>query len=144
MVDIKFKTLDDYAKVPEYKTPGAAGADLYSVENRDIRPGEVCAVSLGFSIAIPEGYEVQVRSRSGLALKEQVIVLNSPGTIDSDYRGPMMAILANLGKKTFFVSKGDRVAQMVVNKVETANFQSVEELNETDRGEGGFGSTGVS
>jgi len=143
-VRIEFKKLNPDARIPEYKTAGAAGADVYAVKNADIRPGGTTLIELGFSIAIPEGYEVQVRSRSGLALKNQVIVLNSPGTIDSDYRGPMGVILANFGKDVFYVNKGDRVAQLVINKVETFPYEEVEELDETERGVGGFGSTGVS
>lgn len=131
------------ARLPEYMTSGSAGADLYAVEGTEILPGQVLAVSVGFSMALPEGYEAQIRSRSGLALNNAVCVLNSPGTIDSDFRGVLKVILANLGPDPFVIKPGDRVAQMVINRVSQAEFQEVEVLDETDRGEGGFGSTGV-
>lgn len=143
MVDIKFKRLEPKAVIPSYETPGSAGADLYSVELLTILPGEVKLVPLGFAVEIPPGYEIQIRSRSGLALKKKVMVLNSPGTVDSDYRGPMMVLLTNFGKEPFVINPGDRIGQMVVNKVETARFNEVLKLEESHRGEGGFGSTGV-
>ena len=142
MPGIKFLRLHTDAILPEYKTEGAAGADVAAVENVDIPPGQVRAVNLGFAVSIPSGYEIQVRPRSGLALNHSVTVLNTPGTVDSDYRGPMKVILANFGEKTFFVSKGDRIAQLVVNKVEQGYFIEVGNLGETARGTGGFGSTG--
>lgn len=143
-VGILFKKLHPDAVVPEYKTPGAAGADLYSVEDIDVPAGQIRAVKLGFSVAIPQGYEIQVRPRSGLALNHMVTVLNSPGTIDSDYRGEVKVLLANLSQSTFRVSQGDRVAQAVVCAVPSAEYVVVPELDETSRGSGGFGSTGVS
>jgi dUTP pyrophosphatase len=143
MVEVKFKLLNDKAYVPIYTTPGSAGADLKSVEEVIIPTGQVRLVRLGFAVAIPEGYEIQVRSRSGLALKNGVMVLNSPGTVDSDYRGEMGVILANFGPRDFVVLPGDRIAQMVLNKVEKADFGVVEELDKTERGENGFGSSGV-
>ncbi len=142
MPAIKFFRLQPDALLPKYETEGAAGADVSSVETLDIPPGQVRAVNLGFAVSIPAGYEIQVRPRSGLALHHSITVLNAPGTVDSDYRGPMKVILANLGDKTFFVNKGDRVAQLVVNKVYQSQFIEVSSLGETARGTGGFGSTG--
>jgi len=140
---IKFKKLHEDAKLPSYQTAGAAGADVYSVENCTISPGETKVVKLGFSIEIEKGWEVQVRSRSGLAAKNSVFVLNSPGTIDEDYRGENMVILHNAGLKPFVVDVGDRIAQLVVNRATQAVFSEAEELTDTARGVGGFGSTGV-
>ncbi len=142
MPAIKFLRLQPDALLPKYETEGAAGADVSSVETLDIPPGQVRAVNLGFAVSIPAGYEIQVRPRSGLALHHSMTVLNAPGTVDSDYRGPMKVILANLGDKTFCVNKGDRIAQLVVNKVYQSQFIEVSGLGETARGTGGFGSTG--
>ncbi len=141
---IRFKKLDPEAVIPKYKTPGSAGADLSSVECVDIGPGETKMISLGFSVSIPPGYEIQIRSRSGLAAGFGVIVLNSPGTVDSDYRGPMKVILSNFGTKTFSVNRGDRIAQMILTEVSQAVFTIVDELDATVRGDRGFGSTGRS
>lgn len=142
VVEILFKRLHSDAVVPEFKTEGASGADLYSVEEAEIFPGEVKIVRLGFAVSIPKGYEIQVRPRSGLAGKNQITVLNTPGTVDSDFRGEMMVILANLGFKPFYVHKGDRIAQAVVSKVPHVKYTEVEELDETTRGAGMLGSTG--
>ena len=142
MPAIKFLRLQPDAVLPEYRTKGASGADVFSVENIDIPPGQVRAVDLGFAVSIPTGYEIQIRPRSGLALNHSITVLNTPGTVDSDYRGPMKVILVNLGEKTFFVNKGDRIAQLVVNAVHEGYFIEVSKLDETARGTGGFGSTG--
>jgi dUTP pyrophosphatase len=136
------KRLSEDAVIPAYQTPGSAGADLHAAEDVDLRPGEWKAVGTGLAFAIPEGYEVQIRPRSGLAFKHGVTVLNAPGTIDSDYRGEVRAILINNGSQVFRISKGDRVAQMVLAEVWQTGFHQVEELSETERGEGGFGSTG--
>lgn len=141
-VEVLFKKLHPDAVIPQYKTAGSAGADMYSVEDVDIEPGEVRAVRLGFAVAIPQGYEIQVRPRSGLALEHNITVMNSPGTVDSDYRGEMKVILANLGDIDFLVRKGDRIAQCVIAAVPTARFCEVDKLDETSRGSGGFGSTG--
>jgi len=130
------------AVIPEYKTTGSAGADLVSIQDVDIQPGKVGVVSLGFSVSFISGYEIQIRPRSGLAANYAVTVVNSPGTVDSDYRGPMKVLLINHGDKVFRVSKGDRVAQMVLSPVCRAEFEELETLDETERGEGGFGSTG--
>ena len=145
MIDVQFKRLHGDAVVPEYKTPGSAGGDLRSVEDTDIPPGEWRLIGLGFAVSFPQGYEIQIRPRSGLALKYGVTVLNSPGTVDCDYRGEMKVLLINHGSETFHVSKGDRIAQMVVNRIyDRMNvfFKEVEELDMTDRGTGGYGSTG--
>ena len=127
---------------PAYATAGAAGMDVVAAEDCAIAPGGRHAVATGFALAIPEGYEVQVRPRSGLALKHGVTCLNTPGTIDSDYRGEVKVILANLGDATFIVSRGDRIAQLVPATVQRAALDEVAELDETARGGGGFGSTG--
>lgn len=132
-------------KLPEYETKGSAGVDLQAnVENFVVlKPMERALVPTGLFIEIPEGYEAQVRARSGLAIKHGISLVNGIGTIDSDYRGEIKVILINLGDKDFTINSGDRIAQMVFIKHEQANFELVEELNETDRGIGGFGHTGV-
>jgi dUTP pyrophosphatase len=127
---------------PSYATEGAAGLDVVAAEDVTLAPGQRRAVATGFSIAIPPGYEVQVRPRSGLALKNGVTCLNTPGTIDEDYRGEVKVILANLGSEAFEVRRGERIAQLVPAPVLKARFSEVEELSETQRGAGGFGSTG--
>ena len=127
---------------PAYATAHAAGMDVVAAEDVTLAPGARHAVATGFAIAIPEGYEVQVRPRSGLALKHGVTCLNTPGTIDADYRGEVKVILANLGDEPFEVRRGERIAQLVPAAVQRARFAEVETLDETARGEGGFGSTG--
>jgi len=129
--------------LPAYASEGAAGMDVVAAETLTLRPGARHAVATGFAMAIPAGYEVQVRPRSGLALKYGVTCLNTPGTIDSDYRGEVKVILANLGDEAFEIKRGDRVAQLVPAPVQRAAFAEVETLDETVRGAGGFGSTGV-
>jgi dUTP pyrophosphatase len=128
--------------LPVYATEGAAGMDVVAAEELTLAPGQRHAVATGFAIAIPEGYEVQVRPRSGLALKHGVTCLNTPGTIDSDYRGEVKVILANLGSEPFPIKRGERIAQLVPAPVLKAAFRAVESLDETQRGAGGFGSTG--
>ncbi len=128
--------------LPTYATAGAAGMDVVAAEDVTLAPGARHAVATGFAIAIPEGYEVQVRPRSGLALKFGVTCLNTPGTIDEDYRGEIKVILANLGSGPFDVRRGDRIAQLVPAPVLRARIVEVDVLDTTDRGEGGFGSTG--
>jgi dUTP pyrophosphatase len=128
--------------VPAYATEGSAGMDVVAAEEITIPPGGRHAVATGFAMAIPPGYEVQVRPRSGLALKHGVTCLNTPGTIDSDYRGEVKVILANLSDTAFLVQRGDRIAQLVPAPVQRAELVSVETLDETARGSGGFGSTG--
>ncbi len=129
--------------LPAYATSGAAGMDVVAAEALTLSPGARHAVSTGFAMAIPEGYEVQVRPRSGLALKHGITCLNTPGTIDSDYRGEVKIILANLGDAPFEIALGDRIAQLVPAAVQRAALSEVDTLDETVRGAGGFGSTGV-
>ena len=128
--------------LPTYMSELAAGADVYSAVALTIAPGERAMVPTGFSIAVPAGYEAQVRPRSGLALKHGITVLNSPGTVDADYRGPVNVILANLGNEPFVIARGDRIAQLLIAPVSRAAFELVETLPDTARGDGGFGSTG--
>ncbi|VXD03049.1 dUTP diphosphatase [Sphingomonas sp. 8AM] len=128
--------------LPAYATSGAAGMDVVAAEDMTLAPGARAAVATGFAIAIPEGFEVQVRPRSGLALKHGLTCLNTPGTIDADYRGEIKVILANLGAEPFEVRRGERIAQLVPAAVTLAAMVEVEALKETDRGSGGFGSTG--
>ncbi|MEO7504829.1 MAG: dUTP diphosphatase [Sphingomicrobium sp.] len=128
--------------LPSYATPGAAGMDVVSAEDLDLAPGARHAVATGFRVAIPEGYEIQVRPRSGLAFKHGVSVPNTPGTIDSDYRGELKILLINHGSDPFPIRRGDRIAQLVPAAVTLASFDEVEELCDTARGTGGFGSTG--
>lgn len=128
--------------LPAYATSGAAGMDVVSAEDITIAPGARHAVASGFAVAIPEGYEIQVRPRSGLALKHGITVPNTPGTIDSDYRGELKIILINHGAEDFAIARGDRVAQLVLAPVTQARWNEVDDLDETARGAGGFGSTG--
>lgn len=128
--------------LPVYATAGAAGMDVVAAEEAVLAPGARAAIATGFALAIPTGYEVQVRPRSGLALKHGVTCLNTPGTIDSDYRGEVKVILANLGQEPFAIRRGDRIAQLVPAPVLRADLTEVETLDETARGTGGFGSTG--
>lgn len=141
--EIKF-TAEDGAKIPSYQTSGAAGADISAFIDEDIvlKSGERAFVPTGIKISIPEGFEVQVRPRSGLAAKNGVTVLNAPGTIDSDYRGEIKVILINLGKEDFTIKNGERIAQLVVAPVTRGVFVKAQALDNTERGEGGFGSTG--
>jgi dUTP pyrophosphatase len=128
--------------LPRYTTAGAAAMDICSSGNYDIPPNKSATVKTGFAVAVPEGYELQARPRSGLAAKYGITITNSPGTIDSDYRGEIMILLHNLGTETFRVSTGERIAQLVLAPVVQAEVEEVEELSETERGAGGFGSTG--
>lgn len=131
--------------LPEYATPQSAGMDLRANIDKPIllKSLDRVLIPTGLHIALPEGYEAQVRPRSGLAIKKGITCLNTPGTIDSDYRGDVGVILVNLSNEDFVVQPGERIAQMVINKFEQAEFELVEELNETERGEGGFGHTGI-
>ena len=129
--------------LPAYATSGAAGMDVVAAEDLVLAPGARHAVATGFAMAIPHGYEVQVRPRSGLALKHGITCLNTPGTIDSDYRGEVKVILANLGSEAFPIKRGDRIAQLVPAPVQHADLAEVDSLDQTDRGAGGFGSTGI-
>ena len=128
--------------LPAYASAGAAGMDVAAAEDVELAPGARAAVATGIAIAIPEGYEVQVRPRSGLALRHGVTCLNTPGTIDHDYRGEVKVILANLGTEAFQVVRGERIAQLVPAPVQRAAFALVDDLDDTVRGTGGFGSTG--
>lgn len=143
-VDVKC-ILSDGAVLPEYKTKGSAGADVcaFLAESLIIAPGKSAMIPTGLFFEIPLGYEIQVRPRSGLAAKNTVTVLNTPGTIDSDYRGELKIILINLGDKDFVVNNGDRIAQIIVAPVVQGNFLVVDSLSITERGTGGFGSTGI-
>ena len=145
MTKIQIKRLSTSVSIPKYETPGSSGLDVaaYIENNIIIYPGEKAIVSTGFSISIPIGYEVQIRPRSGLAAKKNITVLNTPGTIDADYRGEIKIILINLGKEKFIIENGDRIAQMVVCPVVQADLEEVKELSNTERGLGGFGSTGA-
>ena len=146
MIDIRIAVLrlphGDGLPLPAYATAGAAGLDIVAAEDVTLAPGARHAVATGFAIAIPAGYEVQVRPRSGLALKHGITCLNTPGTIDSDYRGEVKVILANLGSDDFAVVRGERIAQLVPAPVQRAILDEIDSLDETGRGSGGFGSTG--
>lgn len=128
--------------MPSYASDGAAGMDIVAAEGMTLRPGQRAAIATGIALAIPAGWEVQVRPRSGLALKHGVTCLNTPGTIDSDYRGEVRVILANLGDEYFEIKRGDRIAQLVPAQVQRAILVEVDTLDDTARGSGGFGSTG--
>ena len=145
MIKVLIKKLNPSVELPSYKTNGASGMDLMAFLEKPINlePGKSCLVSTGLSVAFPKEYEIQIRPRSGLAAKNQISVLNTPGTIDSDYRGEIKVILINLGGKAFTVEKGTRIAQMVLCPIVKAKIKEVEALEETKRGLGGFGSTGV-
>ena len=143
MMEIKFKKLNRAAQIPSYQTIGASGFDLHSVEDVTLHMGQVHLVSTGLSLEIPEGYELQVRARSGLAAKKGVFLVNGIGTIDSDYRGEIKIILSTCLRAPIELKAGERIAQGVVMKIEQASISESTELSETDRGAGGFGSTGV-
>ena len=144
MIKVLVKKLQPSVKLPSYKTNGASGMDLmaYIDKSIELRPGESCLVPTGLSVAFPKEYEIQIRPRSGLAAKNNISVLNTPGTIDSDYRGEIKVILFNHGDKEFTVNNNDRIAQMILMPILKMNFETVEALPETIRGSGGFGSTG--
>ena len=142
MIKLKVKKLNKLAEIPQYQTDEAAGFDLHSIEDIVIAPNERKLIGTGLSFEIPKGYEIQIRPRSGLAYKHGITVLNSPGTIDSDYRGEIKVLLINHSNESFEIKVGERIAQAVIQAVIQANFEEVEELNDTTRGAGGFGSTG--
>jgi len=144
MVKILVKKFDKNIKLPVYKTSGSSGMDLVAyVKSRiNIKPGKTSIISTGIAVAIPKNYEIQIRPRSGLAAKKGISVLNTPGTVDSDYRGEIKIILINLSKKSFVVKSGDRIAQMILCPVAKCELQKVKKLPKTIRGKGGFGSTG--
>ncbi len=149
MVQVRVKTLEHFAglELPRYQTPGSAGMDLPAALPEDapvtLQPGEWQLIPTGLAIALPEGYEAQVRPRSGLAAKFGISCVNTPGTIDADYRGEVRVNLINHGREPFVVKRGERIAQMVIAPVVQAILEPVESLDETQRGTGGFGSTGV-
>ncbi len=144
MINIKIRTKPG-ASVPEYRTPGSAGADIKAFLNKAVilNPGERTLVPTGLFLEIPEGYEAQIRPRSGLAIEHGIILPNSPGTIDSDYRGEIKVILLNAGQKPFSIEPEMRIAQLVLARVFRGDFVPAEELNATIRNEGGFGHTGI-
>lgn len=144
-IEIQIKRLPhgEGLPVPAYATAHAAGMDVVSAEEITLQPGDRHPVATGFALAIPEGYEIQVRPRSGLALKHGITVPNAPGTIDADYRGELKVLLINHGADPFPIQRGDRIAQLVVAPVQVASFAEVDMLDDTVRGQGGFGSTGV-
>ncbi len=144
MIPVKIKVASN-TKIPVYKSHGSSGADVFTCIEApiELQPGEITLVPSGISIELPPGYEAQIRPRSGLALKHGLTLLNTPGTIDSDYRGEIKIILANLGKESFIIENGMRIAQMVFCKVYRGEFIEVTEINVTDRNDGGFGHTGI-
>ncbi len=144
MVKVLVKKLDPNVQLPSYKTDGSSGMDLFAfIKNPvKIKPGTSKLIPTGISVAIPINFEIQIRPRSGLAAKSNISVLNTPGTVDSDYRGEVKIILFNHGKKEFIVNNNDRVAQMVLTPIAKVDFDEVEKLPNSLRGEGGFGSTG--
>ena len=141
---IKIKKLHPQAIIPKYQTTFSAGFDLHALDSHILKANERALISTGLAFEIESGFEVQVRPRSGLALKNGISVLNTPGTIDSDYRGEIKVILVNHSQEDFIIRKGDRIAQGVVNEITQAVFAEVEKLSESQRGESGFGSSGVS
>ena len=144
MTKILIKKLSEEAIIPKYETVGSSGMDICANIKKEIKiqSGDKAIIPSGFSLSIPKGFEVQIRPRSGLAAKKGISVLNSPGTIDADYRGEIKVILINLGKKDFIIEKGSRIAQMVLCPVIKANLKEEENLDSTKRGSSGFGSTG--
>ena len=144
MTEVLIKRLSKNIELPKYETNGSSGMDLSANIQKQIKiePGKTSVIPTGISVSIPKNFEIQIRSRSGLAAKSQISVLNSPGTIDADYRGELKVILINLGNKTFVVERGARIAQMVLCPIVKAKFKEVDSLDDTDRGASGFGSTG--
>ena len=145
MTEVLIKRLSKNIELPKYETNGSSGMDLSANVEKQVKiePGKTSVIPTGISVSIPKNFEIQIRPRSGLAAKNQISVLNTPGTIDADYRGEIKVILINLGNKTFKVEKGIRIAQMVLCPVEKAKIKEVEDLGKTNRGSGGFGSTGT-
>ena len=143
MINVKIKRIDSKAILPSYANPGDAGMDIHSMEDKRIYPGETVLIKTGLCIEIPENYEAQIRPRSGLALNNGITVLNSPGTIDSGYRGEIKIILINHSGKLFEIKQGMRIAQMVISPIIRAEIIEVISLVDSERGQGGFGSTGV-
>ncbi len=142
-IKIKIKKVHPEAIIPHYVHEGDAGMDVYSIEECTLNSQEIKLVKTGLAFEIPKGYEIQVRPKSGLALKHGITLTNSPGTLDSGYRGELGVILQNEGKNTYEVKKGEKIAQIVLAKYEEAEIEEVNEISETSRGDGGFGSTGL-
>ena len=145
MTEVLIKRLSKNIELPKYETSGSSGMDLSANIEKQIKiePGKTSIIPTGISVSIPKNFEIQIRSRSGLAAKSQISVLNSPGTIDADYRGELKVILINLSNKAFVVERGTRIAQMVLCPIVKAKFKEVDSLDDTNRGVGGFGSTGL-
>jgi len=141
-IEVEIKKLSENAKVPEYAHLTDAGADIFALEDTTIEPNETKLVKTGIAVAIPVGYEIQIRPRSGLSLKTGLRVANAPGTVDADYRGEVCVIMWNSGNETAEIKAGDKIAQMVINEVPMIRWKEVTELSSTERGSGGFGSTG--
>jgi len=139
---VGIKKLHPEAIIPKYAHKGDAGMDLHSIEDIVLQPNKVTSVKTGLSVEIPEGYEIQVRPRSGLAFKYGITIVNTPGTIDAGYRGEIVGIMINHGEQPYPIKKGERIGQLVLKKVEYMEFEVKEELSESSRGEGGLGSTG--
>ena len=145
MTEILIKRLSDNISLPKYETEGSSGMDLSAniIESIEIQPGNTAVIPTGIAVSIPKNFEIQIRPRSGLAAKHQISVLNTPGTIDADYRGELKVILINLGAKNFLIENGARIAQMVLCPIIKASLKEVKILENTKRGSGGFGSTGA-
>lgn len=145
MIQVEILKLNPAAEIPQYMTLGSAGCDVKAClpQSLKIEPGARVAVSTGLAFGIPQGFEIQVRPRSGLAIKKGLTVINAPGTIDSDYRGEVMVLLINLGRETVELQSGERIAQLVLQPVSQIDWKSTDKLSSTERGSGGFGSTGV-
>lgn len=142
-IKVKIEQVDKELPLPRFATQGSVAVDLHSAESFTLNPGEFRKVSTGIKLAVPQGYEGQVRPRSGLAVNHGISIVNTPGTLDSDYRGLLYVILINHGPNYFHIKKGDRIAQLVINKVELFDWEVIEHLDETERGVGGLGHTGI-
>ena len=145
MTEILIKRLSDNISLPKYETEGSSGMDLSAniIESIEIQPGNTAVIPTGIAVSIPKNFEIQIRPRSGLAAKHQISVLNTPGTIDADYRGEIGVLLVNLSSEPFVIEDGERIAQLVLASHEQASWQEVEILEDSSRGQGGFGSTGT-
>ncbi|NLU36483.1 MAG: dUTP diphosphatase [Clostridiales bacterium] len=140
---LKVKKIRPDARIPEYAHPGDAGLDLFSIEDAELLPGGSRLIRTGIVVELPEGTEAQIRPRSGLALKHQITLLNSPGTIDEGYRGEIGVIMINHGKEPFYIKKGMKIAQMIIQRVERVEVELVDALSDSSRGANGFGSSGM-
>jgi len=142
-IKIYIKRIDKKLPLPEYQTENAAGMDIYSRIDVILEPLSYVVIPTGLAVELPEGYEMQIRPRSGLAANHGIGILNTPGTVDADYRGEIKVILYNIGKKPYYIKRGERIAQAVISKIIRTEIQEVETLKETTRDKGGFGSTGI-